>query len=70
VCVSLYVYISKYVCLSVCVSLSVFVSLCVDELQPRVVGPVIQARNFELKPVIFQMLNSNGQYAGLPHEEA
>ncbi len=47
-----------------------FVVPVLDYLQPGVVKPAIQAGNFELKPVMFQMLNSNGQYVGLPHENA
>ncbi|XP_052481182.1 uncharacterized protein LOC128035477 [Gossypium raimondii] len=47
-----------------------FVVPVLDDLQSGVVRPAIQVGNFELKPVMFQMLNLNGQYAGLPHEDA
>ncbi|XP_040944238.1 uncharacterized protein [Gossypium hirsutum] len=46
-----------------------FVIPILDNLQREVVRPTIQAGNFELKPVMFQMLNSNRQYVGLPHED-
>ncbi|KAL4284200.1 hypothetical protein GQ457_16G021400 [Hibiscus cannabinus] len=39
-------------------------------LNPRVVTPEIQAAQFELKPVMLNMLNSIGQFGGSPHEDA
>ncbi|KAL4283785.1 hypothetical protein GQ457_16G021310 [Hibiscus cannabinus] len=39
-------------------------------LNPGIVTPEIQAAQFELKPVMFNMLNSIGQFGGLPHEDA
>ncbi|KAL4332766.1 hypothetical protein GQ457_07G014150 [Hibiscus cannabinus] len=39
-------------------------------LNPGIVTPEIQAAQFELKPVRFNMLNSIGQFGGLPHEDA
>ena len=47
-----------------------FIVPVLDDLQPGFVWPTIQAGNFELTLVMFQMLNSNGQYVGLPHEDA
>ncbi|KAL4325300.1 hypothetical protein GQ457_11G025670 [Hibiscus cannabinus] len=41
-----------------------------DDLNPRIVAPDIQATYFELKPVMFNMLNSIGQFGGSPHEDA
>ncbi|KAL4282844.1 hypothetical protein GQ457_16G021330 [Hibiscus cannabinus] len=35
-----------------------------------IVAPEIQAAHFELKPVMFNMLNSIGQFGGSPHEDA
>ncbi|KAL4283147.1 hypothetical protein GQ457_16G015010 [Hibiscus cannabinus] len=35
-----------------------------------IVTPEIQATQFELKPVMFNMLNSIGQFGGLTHEDA
>ncbi|KAK5839883.1 hypothetical protein PVK06_008734 [Gossypium arboreum] len=46
-----------------------FVVTVLDDLQSGVIRAAIQAGNFELKSVMFQMLNSNGQYVGLPHED-
>ncbi|KAL4311370.1 hypothetical protein GQ457_01G014760 [Hibiscus cannabinus] len=39
-------------------------------LNPRIVTHEIQAAQFELKPVMFNMLNSIGQFVGSPHEDA
>ncbi|KAK8691914.1 hypothetical protein V6N13_075406 [Hibiscus sabdariffa] len=39
-------------------------------LNPGIVTPEIQAAQFELKPVMFNMLNSIGQFGGSPHEDA
>ena len=41
-----------------------------DDLNPGIVAPEIQAAHFELKPVMFNMLNSIGQFGGMPHEDA
>ncbi|KAK9008896.1 hypothetical protein V6N11_080373 [Hibiscus sabdariffa] len=41
-----------------------------DDLNPGIVAPEIQAAYFELKPVMFNMLNSIGQFGGSPHEDA
>ncbi|KAL4342292.1 hypothetical protein GQ457_08G035120 [Hibiscus cannabinus] len=39
-------------------------------LNPGIVTPEIQATQFELKLVMFNMLNSIGQFGGLTHEDA
>ncbi|KAK9042623.1 hypothetical protein V6N11_017690 [Hibiscus sabdariffa] len=41
-----------------------------DDLNPGMVAPEIQAAYFELKPVMFNMLNSIRQFGGSPHEDA
>ncbi|KAK8499661.1 hypothetical protein V6N12_002133 [Hibiscus sabdariffa] len=41
-----------------------------DDLSPRIVASEIQAAHFELKPVMFNMLNSIGQFGGSPREDA
>ncbi|KAK8515209.1 hypothetical protein V6N12_019257 [Hibiscus sabdariffa] len=41
-----------------------------DDLNPGIVAPEIQAVHFELKPVMFNMLNSIRQFGGSPHEDA
>ncbi|KAL4368846.1 hypothetical protein GQ457_05G031210 [Hibiscus cannabinus] len=41
-----------------------------ENLNPGIVNPEIQATQFELKPVMFNMLNSIGQFGGLTHEDA
>ncbi|KAA3480866.1 aspartic proteinase CDR1-like [Gossypium australe] len=40
-----------------------------DELKLGIVKPHIQAQHFELKPVMFQMLQTIGQFSGLPTED-
>ncbi|XP_016690708.1 uncharacterized protein [Gossypium hirsutum] len=40
-----------------------------DDLNLGIVRPHIQAQLFELKPVIFQMLQTIGQFSGLPTED-
>ncbi|XP_062093483.1 uncharacterized protein LOC133799485 [Humulus lupulus] len=40
-----------------------------NELNPGIVRPEIQAPQFELKPVMFQMLQIVGQFSGLPTED-
>ncbi|KAK8619717.1 hypothetical protein V6N13_135998 [Hibiscus sabdariffa] len=42
----------------------------IDDLSPGIVAPEIQAPHFELKPVMFNMLNSIGQFGGSPREDA
>ncbi|KAL4334530.1 hypothetical protein GQ457_07G011490 [Hibiscus cannabinus] len=39
-------------------------------LNPGIVTPEIQATQFELKPVMFNMLNSIGKFDGLTNENA
>ncbi|KAL4297482.1 hypothetical protein GQ457_12G015360 [Hibiscus cannabinus] len=41
-----------------------------DDLNPGIVAPEIQAAHFELKHVMFNMLNSIWQFGGSPHEDA
>ena len=41
----------------------------VEELNPCIIIPEIQATTFELKPVMFQMLQTIGQFHGLPSED-
>ncbi|XP_022960432.1 uncharacterized protein LOC111461168 [Cucurbita moschata] len=41
----------------------------VDELNPCIIRPEMQATTFELKPVMFQMLQTIGQFHGLPSED-
>ena len=38
-------------------------------IHPGIVRPDVQADNFELKPVMFQMLQTVGQFNGLPSED-
>src|SRR5262245_32624030 len=38
-------------------------------LNPCIVRPEIQANQFELKPVMFQMLQTMGQFSGMPTED-
>ena len=38
-------------------------------LHPSIVRPEIQAQQFELKPVMFQMLQTVGQFSGMPTED-
>ncbi|KAK8632722.1 hypothetical protein V6N13_073105 [Hibiscus sabdariffa] len=45
-------------------------NLILDDLNPGIVALEIQAAHFELKPVMFNMLNSIGQFGGMPHEDA
>ncbi|XP_062085597.1 uncharacterized protein LOC133791695 [Humulus lupulus] len=40
-----------------------------NELNPGIVRPEIQVAQFELKPVMFQMLQIVGQFSGLPIED-
>ncbi|KAE8684537.1 DNA-directed RNA polymerase V subunit 5C-like [Hibiscus syriacus] len=41
-----------------------------EDLNPRIMAPDIQVTHFELKPVMFNMLNSIGQFGGMPNEDA
>ncbi|KAL4352261.1 hypothetical protein GQ457_06G011060 [Hibiscus cannabinus] len=41
-----------------------------DYLNPGIIAPKIQAAYFELKPVMFNMLNSIGKFGGSPYEYA
>ena len=38
-------------------------------IHPGIVRLVVQADNFELKPVMFQMLQTVGQFNGLPYKD-
>ena len=38
-------------------------------INPGIVKPEVHANNFELKPVMFQMLQTMGQFNGLPSED-
>ncbi|XP_062118742.1 uncharacterized protein LOC133832412 [Humulus lupulus] len=40
-----------------------------NELNPGIVRPEIQEAQFELKPVMFQMLQTVGQFSGMPTED-
>ncbi|XP_060962179.1 uncharacterized protein LOC133032300 [Cannabis sativa] len=40
-----------------------------NELNPGIVRPEIQAPQFELKPVMFQMLQTMGQFSGMPTKD-
>lgn len=39
-----------------------------NELNPSIVRPKIEARQFELKLIMFQMLQNMGQFSGMPTE--
>ncbi|KAE8726680.1 hypothetical protein F3Y22_tig00006570pilonHSYRG00206 [Hibiscus syriacus] len=41
-----------------------------EDLNPGIMAPDIQATHFELKPVMFNMLISIGQFGGMPNEDA
>ncbi|KAK8600532.1 hypothetical protein V6N12_050385 [Hibiscus sabdariffa] len=41
-----------------------------EGLNPAVTTPEFEAEHFELKPVMFNMLNTLGQFSGLPAENA
>ncbi|KAL4379626.1 hypothetical protein GQ457_02G024700 [Hibiscus cannabinus] len=45
-------------------------TLILDDLNPGIVASEIHAAHFELKPLMFDMLNSIGQFGGAPHEDA
>ncbi|KAL4340439.1 hypothetical protein GQ457_08G034750 [Hibiscus cannabinus] len=44
--------------------------LNLDDLKPSIITPKIQTAQFELKPVMFTMLDFIGQFGGSPHEDA
>ncbi|KAL4362632.1 hypothetical protein GQ457_04G024140 [Hibiscus cannabinus] len=44
--------------------------LNLDDLKPSIITPKIQAAQFELKPVMFTMLDFIGQFGSSPHEDA
>ncbi|XP_062088447.1 uncharacterized protein LOC133795008 [Humulus lupulus] len=46
-----------------------YVAPMFNKLNPGIVRPEIQAPQFELKPVMFQMLQTVGQFSGLPTED-
>ncbi|KAL4362893.1 hypothetical protein GQ457_04G021590 [Hibiscus cannabinus] len=45
-------------------------TLILDNLNPGIVAPEIQSAHLELKPLMFDMLNSIGEFGGAPHEDA
>ncbi|KAI3677555.1 hypothetical protein L6452_36821 [Arctium lappa] len=40
-----------------------------EQLNSGIIRPHIQALHFELKPIMFHMLQTNGQFAGMPSED-
>ena len=40
-----------------------------NDLNPGIRRPKIEARQFKLKPVMFQMLQTVGQFSGMPTED-
>ena len=46
-----------------------YVVLTPQVVHPGIIKPVVDAANFELKPVMFQMLETVGQFNGLPNED-
>ncbi|KAL5583489.1 hypothetical protein UlMin_015931 [Ulmus minor] len=50
-------------------ALNAFAQLNLDGLNSSIVQPEIEALHFELKPVMFQMLQTAGQFGGLPTED-
>ncbi|KAL5554331.1 hypothetical protein UlMin_041732 [Ulmus minor] len=50
-------------------ALNAFAQLNLDGLNSSIVQPEIDALHFELKPVMFQMLQTVGQFSGLPTED-
>ncbi|KAL5540392.1 hypothetical protein UlMin_045237 [Ulmus minor] len=50
-------------------ALNAFAQLNLDGLNSSIVQPEIEALHFELKPVMFQMLQTAGQFSGLPTED-
>ena len=46
-----------------------YVVLTPQVVHPGIVRPEVEAANFELKPVMFQMLQTVGQFNGLPSED-
>ncbi|KAL5568112.1 hypothetical protein UlMin_024687 [Ulmus minor] len=50
-------------------ALNAFAQLNLDGLNSSILQPKIEALHFELKPVMFQMLQTAGQFSGLPTED-
>ncbi|KAH9735112.1 hypothetical protein KPL71_017633 [Citrus sinensis] len=46
-----------------------YVVLTPQVVHPRIIIPEVEVANFELKPVMFQMLQTVGQFNGLPNED-
>ena len=46
-----------------------YAMLTPQAIHPGIVRPDVQANNFELKPVMFQMLQTVGQFNGLPSKD-
>ena len=46
-----------------------YVVLTAQVVHPGIIRPEVEAANFELKPVMFQMLQIVGQFNGLPNED-
>ncbi|KAH9697932.1 hypothetical protein KPL71_023814 [Citrus sinensis] len=46
-----------------------YVVLTPQVVHPGIIRPEVEAANFELKPVMFQMLQTVGQFNGLPNED-
>ncbi|KAH9679769.1 hypothetical protein KPL71_026264 [Citrus sinensis] len=46
-----------------------YVVLTPQVVHPGIIRPEVEAANFELKPVMFQMLQTIGQFNGLPNED-
>lgn len=51
------------------IALNTYVQPSLDGLNSSIVRPTIRAPNFELKPVMFQMLQTAGQFSGMPIED-
>ena len=46
-----------------------YIVLTPQVVHSRIVRPEVEATNFELKPVMFQMLQTVGQFNGLPSKD-
>ena len=46
-----------------------YIVLTPQVVYPGIVRPKVEAANFELKPVMFQMLQTVGQFNGLPSKD-
>ena len=51
------------------IAIRVYVVLTPQIVHPEIVRPEVEATNFELKLVIFQILQIVGQFNGLPSED-